>query len=186
MKRTQWYVVMPTGGVQRFGSRREARAYSRAQGGKRAGYTSGEYHLRVGPKVRRGIPRSVARGHAKGNAVVIPKHRTRSGAVVRQQWTIGAEGTGELTIARFRARLAAFRTANPDLSVVAVAIHGVPYRQGDKQPRWAGGVSTIAALDEALRDAEEAGYTEARDVQLFNRPLWDSIDEVSFARPGPE
>lgn len=186
MKRTQWYVVGPTGRVERFRSRGASRAYQRAHGGTKAGYTSGEYHLRVAPKVRRGIPRSVARGHAKGNAVVIPKHRTRSGATVRKQWTIGTEGGEEMSLDRLRRRLVAFQLANPDLKVVSVAIHGVPYRDRASQPRWAGGVVSIEALDELVTKAEEAGMTEARDVAFFNRPLWDHIDEIALARPGPE
>ena len=182
-----WTVTGPNGRVRRFATRSLGREYARARGGRKAGYTTGEYQLRVPPKVAAGIPRDVARGHRKGNAVIIPRHRTRGGAVVRKQWTIGAAGSGEeVTLAQALKRLRAFKRANPDLDVVGLAIHGKPYRFRDMDKEaWLGGLMDIRDLEDRITLALEGGATLANEIQwVGDMPLWQSIDEITFYRPG--
>lgn len=183
-------------GDRSFPSRATARAYRREHGIR----GTEEYAARIEPKIAAGLPRAIARGHKPGGARKTPRHRTRGGAVVRPQSTIGRAGLrvdelgrevgpGEgseyaVTVRDARRRLKAWRRDHPKLREVGVALHGRPYKERKGQTRWTGYLQNLDDLEAQLDAAAEDGIENLADVTgLGDRAAWDSIDELAFYVP---
>lgn len=187
-ERRVWYVADTSGQVlARFATRAESRAYAREHGIR----GSAEYRARVAPKLAAGISLPQARGHPPGGARITPRRRTRHGAVVRKQWTVGAAGLeidGEarrVTVKEALRRLRAFRRANPGLTVIGTALHGKPYKERKQTTRWTGWLQEADDLEATLVDASADGVEYLADVTgLADRAAWESIDELAFYVPG--
>lgn len=179
-----WPVVNESGVVvDRFPTRAAARAYAKANGLR--GHA--EYRARVAPKVARGLSLSEARGHPPGGGRVTPRHRTKAGAVVREQWSTGlADAEGQrVTIEAVRRRLRAFEAKHPGQSVVGVAAHGHPYKERPGKTRWTGWLQDLDDFRAQLEDAADDGLEFMDEIEgLADRGAWESIDQVSLYAPG--
>ena len=181
---TVWTITSPTGRVHRFPTRSAARSYSRAHGGSKAGYHSGEYLARIEPKLAAGMSRAEARGHPPGGARHLRRHKTKTGQIVREQWVVGEERGPEVTLDQALSRLQAFRRAHPNVETVGVALHGRPYHDR-LLSRWIGFLWSIDDLINRVELGIRQGLVFCMEIQWTNRPLWESIDVFSVYEPGP-